>query len=154
MAAEAVRYNDEVDNRLSGHTVYRTEYHIVWIPKYRRRILNPGVSGYLRKLFPKLLKEMPGCEIVEQNIQVDHIHTVMIIPPKFSVSAVVGQIKQWTASELRKKFPFLEKVYWGEPVVWSPGYFVSTVGIDEEKIIKYVRWQQRQDEGQTKFEFR
>ena len=143
-----------MDNRLSGHTVYRTEYHIVWIPKYRRRILNPGVSGYLRKLFPKLLQEMPGCEIVEQNIQVDHIHTVMIIPPKFSVSAVVGQMKQWTASELRKKFPFLDKVYWGEAVVWSPGYFVSTVGIDEEKMIKYVRWQQRQDEGQTKFEFR
>ena len=142
-----------MDTRLSGHSVYRTEYHIVWIPKYRRRILNPGVGGYLRKLFPHLLRSVAGCEIVEQNIQVDHIHTVMIIPPQYAVSAVVGQLKQATASVLRKKFPWLRKVYRDEPVLWSPGYFVSTVGIDEDKIIKYVRFQQRQDSGQTKFEF-
>ena len=141
-----------METRLSGHGAYRTEYHVVWIPKYRRRILNPGVRGYLKKLFPKLLQELPGCEIVEQNIQPDHIHTVMIIPPRYAVSGVVGQLKQATASGLREKFPFICKVYRGEPVVWSPGYFVSTVGIDEDKIIKYVRWQQSQDSGQTKFE--
>jgi len=56
-----------VEIRLSGHSAYRTEYHVVWIPKYRRRILNPGVRGYLRKVFPKLLEEMPGVEIVEQG---------------------------------------------------------------------------------------
>ena len=61
---------------LSGNGAYRMEYHVVWIPKYRRRILNPGVRGYLSKLFPKLVKEPPGCEIVEQNIQADHIHIV------------------------------------------------------------------------------
>ena len=54
--------------RLSGHTAYRTEYHIVWIPKYRRCILNPGLRGYLRKLFPKMLRSLPGCEIVAYNI--------------------------------------------------------------------------------------
>ncbi len=124
----------------------------MWIPKYRRRILNPGVAKYLRKLFPKVLRQMPGCEIVEQNMQVDHIHVVMVIPPKYAVSAVVGQMKQWTAGQLRKKFPFLHKVYWAEPVVWSPGYFVSTVGIDEKKILAYVKWQQRQDSGQAKLE--
>lgn len=57
--------------RVLGHSVYRTEYHIVWIPKYRRRILNPGVRGYLHKLFPKVMKQLPGCEIVKVNIQVD-----------------------------------------------------------------------------------
>ena len=96
---------------------------------------------------------MPGCEVVQQNIQVDHIHMVMVIPPKYAVSAVIGQIKQWTASELRKKFPFLHKVYWKEAVVWSPGYFVSTVGVDEDTVIAYVKWQQRQDSGQAKLEF-
>jgi putative transposase len=124
----------------------------VWIPKYRRRILNPGVANYVRKLFPKVLEKLPGCEMVELNVQVDHIHMVMIIPPKCAVSDVIGQMKQWTASQLRKKFPFLNKVYWRDPVIWSPGYFVSTVGVDEAKIIKYVRWQQRQDSGQAKLD--
>ena len=94
---------DDVETRLSGHGVYRTEYHIVWIPKYRRRILNPGVRGYLSKLFPKVLKKMPGCEIVEQNIQVDHIHLLMVIPPKYAVSDVIGEIKQYTASKHAEK---------------------------------------------------
>ena len=125
----------------------------MWIPKYRRRILNPGVRGYLTKLFPKVLKEMPGCEIVSYNMQVDHIHMVMIIPPKYSVSEVVGRLKGQTASRLRKKSGWLKKVCWKENITWSPGYFVSTVGIDEEKILKYVEWQGRQDSGQTKFEF-
>jgi len=57
-----------VETRFSGHSVYRTEYHVVWIPKYRRRILNPGVKGYLEKLFPKVLESLPGCEILEKNI--------------------------------------------------------------------------------------
>ena len=95
---------------------------------------------------------MPGVEIVEKNIQVDHIHLVMIIPPKYAVSDVVGRIKQHTASALRKKFSFLQKVYWREQVVWSQGFFVSSVGIDEEQILKYVKWQQSQDSGQAKLE--
>lgn len=140
-------------SRFSNHGVYRTEYHIAWIPKYRRRILNPGVAGYLRKIFPKILGEMPGCEIVEKNIQVDHIHVVMIIPPKYAVSAVIGRLKSQTASALREKFPWMGKVYWKENLVWSPGYFVSTVGIDEAKIIRYVKWQQHQDSGQAELEF-
>ena len=74
-----------METRLSGHSAYRTEYHIVWIPKYRRRILNPGLRGYLRKLFPKILKSIPGCEIIEYNIQydvnayVDHYNGIPIV---------------------------------------------------------------------------
>ena len=141
-----------MENRLSGHTVYRTEYHVVWIPKYRRRILNPRVKGYLKRLLPKILEEMPGVEIVEQNIQVDHLHMVMIIPPKYSVSEVIGRIKGRSASKVRKKFKWLEKVYWKENIVWSPGYIVSTIGLNEQDIIKYVRWQERQDSGQAKLD--
>ena len=141
-----------MDVRLSGHGVYRTEYHIVWIPKYRRRILNPGVSDYLVKLFPKALALMPGCEIVEHSIQVDHIHLVVVIPPKYAVSDVVGRIKGVTSSRMREKFGWLKKIYWKENIVWSPGYFVSTVGVDEDKILRYVQWQERQDSGQAKLE--
>jgi len=75
-----------MDMRLSGHSVYRTEYHVVWIPKYRRRILNPGVGGYISKLSPKVLRGMPGCEILEQNIQVDHIHLLKVIPQRRHVT--------------------------------------------------------------------
>ena len=92
-----------MDIRLSGHGAYRTEYHVVWIPKYRRLLLNPGVSRYLVELFPKGLARMPGCEIVECNIQVDHIHMVMVIPPKYAVSDVIGRMKGMTSSDLRKK---------------------------------------------------
>ena len=95
---------------------------------------------------------MPGCEIKEQNIQVDHIHMLMVIPPKYAVSDVIGELKQKTSSQLREKFDWLEKVYWEERVVWSPGYFVATVGLDERKIIEYVKWQEHQDSGQAKLD--
>ena len=124
-----------------------------WIPKYRRRILNPGAKGYLSKLFPKVIRGMPGCEIVECNIQVDHVHMVMVIPPKYAVSEVIGRIKGWTGSRLRKKFAWLGKVYWKENIVWSPGYFVATIGLDEQAILRYVKWQGEQDSGQAKLEF-
>ena len=81
----AICYNVHMEIRLSGHSAYRTEYHIVWIPKYRRRILNPGLKGYIKKLFPKILRSIPGCEIIEYSIEADHIHMIMIIPPKYSV---------------------------------------------------------------------
>ena len=152
-AEAAIRYDTGMETRLSGHGAYRTEYHLVWITKYRRRLLNPGVRGYLGKLFPKLLEELPGCEIVTQSIQAEHVHTVMIIPPRYAVSDVVGRLKQQTASQLRKKFPWMGRVYWKETSVWSPGYFVSTVGIEEAKIRRYVEWQGRRDSGQLKLEF-
>ena len=63
---------------------------------------------------------MPGCEIVEKNIQVDHIHMIMVIPPKYAVSDVVGRLKGITASHLRKKFDWLKEVYWKENIVWFP----------------------------------
>ena len=115
-----------METRFSSHGVYRTEYHVVWIPKYRRRILNPGVRGYISKLFPKILKEMPGVEILEKNMQVDHIHAIMIIPPKYAVSDVIGRIKGRSASMLRKKFAWLGKVYWKERVVLCPEYFYES----------------------------
>lgn len=65
--------------RFSGHTAYRIEYHVVWIPKYRHRILNPGVKTYLLKILPKVFEALPGCEIIRINIQADHIHIIMII---------------------------------------------------------------------------
>jgi putative transposase len=98
------------------------------------------------------MREMPGCEIIEQNIQVKHVHMLMVIPPKYAMSDAVGEIKQYTASKIRKKFTWLDRVYWKESVVWSPVYFVSTVGLDEKEITKYVKWQGQQDSGQAKLD--
>jgi len=126
--------------------------HIVWISKYRCCILNPGLSGHLRKLFPKIIRSFPGCEIIEYNIQVDYIHMVMIIPPSYKVSEVLGRIKCQTAGKLRKKFSWLSKVYWKENIVWSPGYFISTISLDEKSILEYVKLQKTQDLGQAKLE--
>ena len=136
----------------SGYGVFFATYHICWITKYRRRILNPGLVAYLKKLFPKILREMPGVKIKEVGTDIDHVHLVMVIPPKYRACDVVARIKSQTASRLRKKFLWLEKVYWKENVVWSPGYFLSTIGVDEETIRKYVAWQGRQDLGQAKLQ--
>ncbi len=132
----------------SAHSVYKLQYHVVWVCKYRRRILNPGVCTYIRKIFPKLLRSTPGVIIEEIGFDSDHLHMLIVIPPKYSISSVIGQLKSQLASGLRKNFEWLDKVYWNENIVWSPGYFVSSVGIDENIIRNYVEHQGNQDLGQ------
>ena len=132
----------------SGHGTYRLQYHIVWVCKYRRRILKPGVCAYLKKVLQGLLQSMPGVKLETIGFDQDHLHMVMIIPPKYAISAVMAKLKSQSASILRKKFTWLAKVYWKENIIWSPGYFVSSVGIDEATIKHYVEYQGRQDSGQ------
>ena len=110
------------------------------------------IKSVFKQTFPKVMREMPGCEIIEMNIQLEHVHMLMVIPPKYAVSEVIGEIKQYTANQVRKKFAWLDRVYWKETVLWSPGYYVSTVGLDEEQITKYVKWQGKQDSGQAKLD--
>jgi putative transposase len=83
----------------------------------------------------------------------DHVHILISIPPKYSVSHVVKVIKANTAQKMRKEFLFLDEVYWGIKGIWSIGYFVSTVGVDEEVIRKYIEMQGIEDSGQAKLEF-
>jgi putative transposase len=132
----------------TAHSVYYLQYHVVWVCKYRRRILNPGMCGYIRKLLPKLLRSMPGMELKSIGFDKDHVHMVMSIPPKYSISTAMGKLKSQSASQLRKAFPWLAEVYWDEKIVWSPGYFVSSIGVDEETVKKYVEHQGLQDSGQ------
>src|SRR4030067_3763913 len=96
------------------------------------------------------MTELLGCKIVKYSIQPDHVHIVIIIPPKYAVSAVVGKMKGMTSSQIRKKFGWMKLRYSRENVVWSPGYFVSTVGVERERILRYVEYQERQDSGQAK----
>ncbi len=95
---------------------------------------------------------MPGVVIETFGFDQDHLYMVMMIPPKYSISAVMGQLKSQSASQLRSRFQWLSKVYWKENIVWSPGYFISSVGVDEETIKRYVEHQGRQDSGQFHME--
>ena len=136
----------------SQHSVYQLSYHIIWTCKYRRRVLKPGVIEYLRRIFPKLLRSIPGVEMEQIGFDLDHVHFVMIIPPKYSISEVVGQLKSQSAQLVRRKYQWLEKVYFKENVLWSPGYFVSSVGINEHIVKRYVEFQGQQDSGQLYLE--
>jgi putative transposase len=91
---------------------------------------------------------MPGVTLETIGFDQDHLHMVMVIPPKYAIAAVMAQLKSQSASRLRTKFPWLAKVYWKENIIWSPGYFVSSVGADESTVRHYVEYQGRQDSGQ------
>ena len=138
--------------RKLSHAIYCCEYHIVWVPKYRFRILS-GVIKELLDEWIRQISEWKGVEIIELRICTDHIHLVASIPPKLSISDYMGILKGKTAIKIFKSFPGLKlRPYWGNHF-WARGYFVSTVGIDEEKIKRYVAYQEereRQEESQSR----
>ena len=139
-----------------SHVVYKCDYHIVWVPKYRFRILTGQIKELVERDI-KMLCEWKGSEVIELNVQVDHVHLVVSIPPKVSVSQLMGILKGKLAIKLFKGYPTLkEKPYWGNHF-WARGYFVSTVGIDEEVIKRYVKYQEDQEKKiesqQQRFDF-
>ena len=139
-----------------SHVVYKCDYHIVWVPKYRFRILTREVKVLIERDI-RMLCEWKRCEIMEMNVQIDHIHLVVSIPPKVSVSEMMGTLKGKLAIKLFKSYPKMkEKPYWGNHF-WARGYFVSTVGIDEETIKRYVKYQEKEEkhieDQQHKFDF-
>lgn len=99
---------------------------------------------------PKLLRSIPGCEIEQTGFDQDYVHFVMTIPPRYAIADVMASLKSQSASQIRAKFTWLSRVYFKENVFWSRGYFVSSVGLDEEKIKHYVEFQGRQDLGQLR----
>ncbi len=133
-----------------SHSVYRLQYHVVWVCKYRRRVLKPNMCSYLRRVLPALMRSMPGVVMETIGFDKDHLHMVMVIPPRYSISSVMGQLKSQSVSRMRKSYPWLKKVYWNENVLWSSGYFVSSVGLNEETIRNYVEHQGREDSGQLR----
>ena len=122
------------------------------VTKYRKEIFNEGIFAYFDEKLAEITEHYPLIQFKTVNHDKDHIHIHMSIPPTMTVGRVVGIIKQNSSRELKQKFPFLRKVYWGTDAVWSEGYFVSTVGIDETFIQAYIEEQGKKDAGQTKFE--
>ena len=103
--------------------------------------------------FKEIRKHYPDWEYKEIGMDKDHVHLHMEIPPKYAVSEVVNVMKSNTSRGLKKKFNFLKKVYWGGKGIWSKGFFVSTVGVDEKTIRRYVKMQGKEDSGQAELEF-
>jgi putative transposase len=123
-----------------SHTKHRLQYHLVWIPKYRRRVIQGKIAMRLKRLMYEACK-MNGWWISEMSIQTDHVHLVVELPPHISVAEVVRIFKGGTSRVLRKEFPEMEEFLWGESF-WADGYFAETVGkVDEEVVKKYIRQQ-------------
>ena len=120
--------------------------------KYRHEWLNEGIFAYLKIKLLEIRKHYPLIDFKTINYdkkQPDHLHLLISIPPKMSIGSVVRIIKSNTSSSLKQKFPFLKKLYWGTDGIWSDGYFVTTIGVNEHIIKKYIENQGKEDSGQA-----
>lgn len=132
------------------HAVYHTRYHIVFTTKFRRKLFKRGIGQYLKYIILGLQRQHPELHIIEVNTDTDHVHILLSVAPKLSVAQAVGIIKANSARLLKRKFPFLTKGYFDTETIWSIGYFVSTVGINESIVKKYIEMQGKEDSGQAK----
>jgi putative transposase len=132
------------DYKSLTHTRWDCKYHVVFIPKKRQK----AIYGQLRKVLGETLHELAnrkGAEILEGHMMRDHIHMCISIPPKYSVSHIVGYIKGKSAIAIARNFRGRQRNFNGEHF-WARGYFVSTVGLDEEMVREYIRTQEQNDE--------
>ena len=123
-----------------AHTVWECKYHIVWVPKKRRKIIFGGLRKEIRVLLRRLC-EYKGVKLLEGKACLDHIHICLAIPPKYSVSTIVGYLKGKSAMILFEKFTNLKRNFKGQSF-WARGYYVNTVGLDEAKVRKYIQDQE------------
>lgn len=135
--------------RKQSHCVYYCSYHVVLATKYRREIFNDEMFAYMKERLKQVKNHYSEIDIIKINHDKGHMHILVVVPPKFSIGQLVRIIKSNTSRDLKKKFPFLKDVYWGRDGIWSDGYFVSTIGINEEVVKKYFKQQGKEDSGQA-----
>ena len=131
------------DYKSLAHTKWDCKYHVVFIPKYRKKV----IYGELRKSLGEIFHELAShreCTIEEGHLMGDHIHMCISIPPKYAVSKVVGYIKGKSAIMIARQFGGKARNFKGERF-WARGYFVSTVGLDEQMVREYIRAQDERD---------
>ena len=125
------------------HTKWECKYHIVWIPKYRKKSIYKDLRRYLGEML-KDLASQKECKILEGHLMLDHVHILISIPPKYSVSQVVGFIKGKSAISIARTYTGRRKNFTGQSF-WARGYYVSTVGRDEETVRNYIKRQEEED---------
>jgi putative transposase len=125
------------------HTVWDCKYHMFWIPKYRKKVL----YGDLRKYLGDVLRDLAAqrdCKIHEGHLMGDHVHMMISIPPKYSVSQIAGYIKGKSAIHIARSYAGHKRNFIGQNF-WAKGYYVSTTGRDEEIIRQYIKNQEKSD---------
>ena len=139
------------DYQSLSHTKWQCKYHVIFIPKYRRKKLFGVVRRELGEVFHRLA-EQKSCRIEEGHIMPDHVHMLISIPPKLSVSSVVGYIKGKSAIHVARHFLKRERNFAGQRL-WARGFFVDSVGRNTEVIRRYIREQEREDKRLDQLEF-
>ena len=134
------------DHQSLNHTRWECKYHVVFIPKYRKKVLFGTIKKDLGVVF-RSLAEHRETRVEEGHIMPDHVHMLLSIPPKYSVAEVVGYIKGKSAIHIARTYLGRERNYKGQHF-WARGYFVSTVGRDEKTIREYIRNQEKEDKRQ------
>ena len=126
-----------------SHTKWDCKYHIVWIPKCRKQKIYVGLRQHLGEVLRDLANRKES-QILEGHLKADHVHMLVSIPPKYAVSEVVGFIKGKSAIFIARNFAERQRNFTGQHF-WARGFFVSTVGKDEEAVRKYIREQEKED---------
>ncbi len=126
-----------------SHTVWECKYHVVWIPKCRRKTLYGQLRTHLGQMFRDLAHQKES-RVEEGHLVLDHVHMLISIPPKYSVAQVIGFIKGKSAIHIAREFLGRKKNFTGQSF-WARGYFVSTVGRDEDTIRQYIKKQEAED---------
>ena len=129
-------------NSLS-HSRWECKYNVVWIPKCRRKVLFGQLQKHLGEVLHDLARQKES-KILEGHLHRDHVHVLISIPPKYSVAKVVGYIKGKRAIHIARTYLGQKKNYGGMSF-WARGYFVSTVGTDEDVVRTYIREQEKED---------
>jgi putative transposase len=127
-----------------SHSKWECKYHVVFIPKYRRRVLYGQLRSHLGEVFHQLARQKES-RIEEGHLMSDHVHMLISIPPKYAVSQVIGYIKGKSAIHLARVYAERQRNFSGQHF-WARGYFVSTVGRDEATIRTYIQRQEREDQ--------
>lgn len=126
-----------------SHSKWDCKYHVVFIPKCRKKALYGKVRAYLKQVFHELAN-LKGCKIVSGNLVHDHVHMLIRIPPKHSVAMIIGYLKGKSAIAIARQFGGRKRNFNGE-CFWARGYAVSTVGFEEEKVKAYIKHQENLD---------
>ena len=127
-----------------SHSKWLCKYHIVFTPKYRRKIIYYQLRSDIQKIIKDLCK-WKGIEIVEGHMMSDHVHLLLSIPPKYSISQIMGYLKGKSAMMIFERHSNL-KYKFGNRHFWAYGYYVSTVGLNTATIQKYIREQEKEDQ--------
>jgi len=130
--------------RSLSHSRWDCQYHVVFIPKYRKKVIFGQIRAELGDVFRRLAEQKES-RIEEGNLMIDHVHMLVSIPPKYAVSKVIGYIKGKSAIHIARTYAERKRNFGGQKF-WARGYFVSTVGRDEGKIREYIRHQESEDQ--------